>query len=52
MEPEPIGARTRPGRLTLVYGARDREHNRAVVIAAVIARRFATSADDRGPRPS
>ncbi len=35
-----LAERARGGRLTLVYGARDRERNQAVVIAEEIARRL------------
>ena len=35
------------GRVTIVYGARDREHNQAQVIADEIERRLATPKDER-----
>jgi len=35
-----LAAMARNGRVTVVYGARDREHNQAKVIAAEIARRL------------
>ena len=38
---EDLAAVARRGRLTLVYGARDTEHNQARVIAAAIAERLA-----------
>ena len=41
--------RARQGRVTLVYGARDREHNNAVVLARVL-RRGLPSSDDRSQR--
>jgi uncharacterized protein YeaO (DUF488 family) len=36
-----LAATARTGRVTIVYGARDREHNQAQVIAAELARRLA-----------
>jgi uncharacterized protein YeaO (DUF488 family) len=42
-----LAARARLGPLTLVYGARDREHNQAQVIADELARRLAAPGDDR-----
>ena len=42
-----LAAKARLGPLTLVYGARDREHNQAQVIADEIARRLAAHADER-----
>lgn len=41
--------RARQGRVTLVYGARDREHNNAVVLARVL-RRGLPSTDARSQR--
>jgi uncharacterized protein YeaO (DUF488 family) len=42
-----LAAAARHGRVTLVYGARDREHNQARVIADEIERRLATPKDER-----
>ena len=39
-----LAGKAREGPVTLVYGARDREHNQARVIADEIERRLATSA--------
>jgi uncharacterized protein YeaO (DUF488 family) len=39
----------RRGRLTIVYGARDREHNQAVVLKAVLDRRLRPRARRRSP---
>ena len=38
-----LAAKARDGRVTLVYGARDREHNQAVVIADELERRLSRS---------
>jgi uncharacterized protein YeaO (DUF488 family) len=38
-----LAAKARQGPVTLVYGAHDREHNQAVVIADELARRLATT---------
>jgi uncharacterized protein YeaO (DUF488 family) len=38
---EKVAAYARRGRVTLVYGARDREHNQAVVIKEAVERRLA-----------
>ena len=38
-----LAAIARSGRVTIVYGARDREHNQAQVIASEIARRLAAA---------
>jgi uncharacterized protein YeaO (DUF488 family) len=38
-----LAAMARNGRVTIVYGARDREHNQAQVIAEEIARRLAVA---------
>jgi uncharacterized protein YeaO (DUF488 family) len=42
-----LAAQARRGPVTLVYGARDREHNQAQVIADELARRLAAPRDDR-----
>jgi uncharacterized protein YeaO (DUF488 family) len=44
--------RARHGTLTLVYAARDTEHNDAVVLAEVIRRGLATSPMEQAPRSS
>lgn len=41
----------RAGRLTLVYGARDREHNEAVVLAQVLRHGLPKTESDRRNRP-
>jgi uncharacterized protein YeaO (DUF488 family) len=43
-----LAAIARSGRLTIVFGARDREHNQAQVIADEIARRLAVLQDASG----
>ncbi|MEO6859035.1 MAG: DUF488 family protein [Solirubrobacteraceae bacterium] len=43
--------RARAGTLTLVYGARDSEHNEAVVLAEVLRRGLPTAQSDRGNPP-
>jgi uncharacterized protein YeaO (DUF488 family) len=42
-----LAAQARRGRVTLVYGARDREHNQAQVIADELARRLDARGDER-----
>ena len=44
-----LATTARSGRVTLVFGASDQEHNQAVVIAAEITRRLASRAEAREP---
>lgn len=43
--------RARAGPVTLVYGARDSEHNEAVVLAEVLRRGLPRAQRERGDRP-
>jgi len=45
-----IASWARRGRVTLVFGARDEQHNDAVVLAAIIRRRMARERSTAAPR--
>ena len=47
-----LAAIARSGRVTIVYGARDREHNQAQVIADELDRRLTVDPKRRSPRPA